>query len=100
MRLAQVCLCVLAIALTESVASAEQPKPTPPDSSAQASITGTVTDQTGAVLPAATITVTSAAGIIQTATTNDKGEYSVSGLAAGTFSLKISVANFARGIPH
>ena len=95
MRLAQLLVYLIAIALTASEAYGTEAKPTPPDaSSGQATITGTVSDQTGAVLPAAAVTVTSAAGIVRTATSNDKGEYSVGGLPAGTYSVKIAVANF------
>jgi len=94
-RLAPVLLCLLAISLTASpTAGAQSKSSTPNSSSAQASITGTVTDQTGAVLPAATVTVTNAAGLSQTATSDDKGGYAVSGLSAGTYSVKISVPKF------
>jgi len=90
-----VSLCLLAIFLTASTASRAQTKSsTPNSSSAQASITGTVTDQTRAVLPGATVTVTNAAGVSQTASSNDKGEYSVSGLPVGTYTVKISVPKF------
>ena len=57
-------------------------------------IAGTVTDQTGAVLPGATATITNGAGFSQTATTNDRGEYSLEGLPAGTYSLTISAPAF------
>ena len=60
----------------------------------QGSIRGTVTDQTGAVLPGATATITNGAGLTQTATTSDRGEYSVEGLPAGTYSLTISAPAF------
>ena len=89
MRLASA-LCLLAIFVTTTTASQAQSK----SSLAQASITGTVTDQTGAVLAAATVTVTSATGQTQTASTSDKGEYSLTGLAAGTYTVKISAPNF------
>src|ERR1700722_2565231 len=58
------------------------------------SITGAVTDQTGAVLPGATATVTNSAGLTQARTTNDRGEYSIEGLSAGTYSLTISAPAF------
>jgi hypothetical protein len=61
---------------------------------ATATITGTVSDPTGAVLAAATVTVSSASGFKQTATTNDKGVYIVSGLAPGTYDLSATAPNF------
>lgn len=60
----------------------------------EGSLNGVVTDQTGAVLPAATITVSNGTGLTQTATANERGEYSVRGLPAGTYSLTISVYGF------
>jgi hypothetical protein len=88
-------VCVCAVALITSAPAAAQ------DSNAAANsvkdkgaITGTVTDQTGAVLPGATATITNGAGLSQTATSNDRGEYSVGGLPAGTYSLTISAAAF------
>ncbi|MGA8153940.1 MAG: carboxypeptidase regulatory-like domain-containing protein [Terriglobales bacterium] len=95
MRLASVLLCLLAVSLTAFPASGAQSKSASPNSSAeQASITGTVTDPTGAVLPGAVVTVTNAGGLGQTASSNDKGDYTVSGLSVGTYSLKISVPKF------
>jgi len=69
---------------------------TAPDNSAQAhaSINGTVTDKSGAVLPGAAVTVSNGAGFTQTATTNDRGEYSFTGLPAGTYSVTISASAF------
>jgi hypothetical protein len=67
-----------------------------PGSSARthASIKGTVTDKTGAVLPGASVTVINGAGFSQTATTNDRGEYSLTGLPAGTYTVTISAPAF------
>ncbi len=59
-----------------------------------AAITGTVTDQTGAVLAGATVTITNPSGFKQTATTNDKGVYTVSGLAPGAYDLSVAAPNF------
>ena len=85
-------MCIFAVALVSLVpASAQDTKASA--NSAKAAITGTVTDQTGAVLPGATATITGA-GLTQTATTNDRGEYSLAGLSAGTYSLTISAAAF------
>ena len=59
-----------------------------------ASVTGSVTDQTGAVLTGATVTVSNASGIKQSATTNAQGVYSVSGLPPGTYDMAVTAANF------
>ncbi|MBZ5623578.1 MAG: carboxypeptidase regulatory-like domain-containing protein [Acidobacteriia bacterium] len=52
-----------------------------------------MTDQSNAVLPDATITVTNASGASQTATADGKGQYFIN-VAPGTYSLKISVKGF------
>ena len=57
-------------------------------------ITGTVTDQTGAVVVGATVKVTSTTGAVRTAVTNEKGNYSVKNLAAGTYKLTVSAPGF------
>ena len=59
-----------------------------------AALTGTVTDSTGAVLTGATVTVTNASGFKQTATTNDKGVYTVRGLPPGAYDLSVTAPNF------
>ncbi len=88
-------MCILAVALIMSAsASAQGAKPTPNAAAKQGTILGDVTDQTGAVLAGATATITNGAGITQTATTNDRGEYSVEGLPTGTYSLTISAPAF------
>jgi hypothetical protein len=57
------------------------------------SLTGTVTDVTGAVIPGATVTVTGA-GVHQSATSNGQGEYSVQGLSPGAYTLTVSRPGF------
>ena len=48
-------------------------------------ITGTVTDQAGAVVPAATVAITNTdTGIATTVATTDTGNYTIPSLAAGT----------------
>ncbi|HYA24131.1 MAG TPA: carboxypeptidase regulatory-like domain-containing protein [Terriglobales bacterium] len=59
-----------------------------------ASLSGVVTDQTGAVLSGASVTVNNTQGLTQTITTNDKGEYSVKNLPPGTYTVVISSPNF------
>ncbi len=95
MRFLRASLCIFAVALIGSVAaSAQDAKATADSAKGKGAITGTVTDQTGAVLPGATATIKNGAGLTQTATTNDRGEYSVESLPAGTYSLTISAPAF------
>ena len=63
-------------------------------SAGRAEIAGAVTDPTGAVLPGATVKVSSAAGVSQTVISNDQGQYSVKGLPAGTYSITVSAPKF------
>jgi hypothetical protein len=88
-------LCILAVALAAVAPAPVQAAKTSADSpKEQGSITGTVTDQTGAVLPGATATVTNGAGLTQTTTTNERGEYSLQGLPPGAYSITVSVPAF------
>jgi len=48
---------------------------------------GAVTDESGAVIPGAKVTVSSAAGPVKSATTSDEGNYSITGLAPGKYSV-------------
>jgi hypothetical protein len=61
-----------------------------------ASITGTVTDPSGAAVQGATVTATSQErGLTYTGTTNDAGLYRVAQLPVGTYSLKVEKSGFA-----
>ena len=85
-------LVLVALACAQHVAATDK---TPGNSArTRASINGTVTDKTGAVLPGAAVTVSNSAGFSQTATTNDRGEYSLSDLPAGTYTVTISAPAF------
>jgi hypothetical protein len=58
-------------------------------------ITGTVTDQTGAVIPGATaVLVNTATGVSQTATTNDGGAYTFPVVSVGEYEIDVTVAGF------
>jgi hypothetical protein len=60
-------------------------------------ITGTVRDNTGAVVPNAQVTVTNASqGITRNVTTNGDGEYLVPGLPAGTYDLTVNASGFQK----
>jgi hypothetical protein len=59
------------------------------------SMVGTLTDQTGAVVPKATVTVTNAStGLSRQATTNDTGYYSIPNLLEGVYDLSVSASGF------
>ena len=61
-----------------------------------ASITGTVTDPSGAALTGATVTATSQErGLTYTAVSNDSGLYRMTQLPVGTYSLKVEKSGFA-----
>ncbi len=64
------------------------------DGGKTATITGSVTDPTGAVLVGATITISNASGFKQTAVSNEKGVYSIGGLPPGAYDLAVSAPNF------
>jgi hypothetical protein len=59
------------------------------------SISGQVQDTLGAVVVGATVTVVSSTGQEKTATTNQSGDFTVSGLAAGRYTVKVFATNFA-----
>ncbi len=95
MRFLTSLLCLAASLLTLAAASSAQNNP--PGVTAPArpgSISGTVTDQTGAVLPGAIITVKNSAGTTQTATTNERGEYSFQHLPVDTYSITVATPKF------
>jgi hypothetical protein len=62
------------------------------------SISGTVTDQTGAVVPGATVSVKSETGQEYSAVTNDSGAFTIPGVAAGspTYTVTITAASFKK----
>ena len=62
---------------------------------ATAQISGTVSDQTGAVLPGVEITATQTdTGIARTAVTNETGSYVLSNLPLGPYRLEASLPGF------
>ncbi|HEX5227802.1 MAG TPA: carboxypeptidase regulatory-like domain-containing protein [Bryobacteraceae bacterium] len=65
-----------------------------------ASVTGRVTDPSGAVVPGATVTVKSLeTGAIKTATTNDSGDYTVLGLPLGRQDVTAAKRGFRQSLP-
>ena len=60
------------------------------------SLIGTVTDDTKAVLPGATVTATSLeTGRMLTAATNERGEYRIPGVPAGRYKIQAELAGFS-----
>ncbi|HEX7999200.1 MAG TPA: TonB-dependent receptor [Pyrinomonadaceae bacterium] len=62
---------------------------------ATGTLRGVVTDEFGGVIIGATVTVTDQSGTQKTATTNDDGVYTVSGLAPGRYNVNVQAAGFA-----
>jgi hypothetical protein len=60
-----------------------------------ATLSGKVVDQTGAVIPQATVTVTAPGGKQSTATTDQGGGFEISALAPGTYSVAAAAKGFA-----
>ena len=60
-----------------------------------ATLSGKVTDQTGAVIPQATVTVTGSLGKPTSATTDHEGAFIVHGLPPGTYSVTATAQGFA-----
>ena len=57
-------------------------------------ITGVVVDETGAVLPGATVTLTGAEGALVTQS-DGNGEYAFAGLSAGTYTVTVALSGFS-----
>src|SRR6266446_10638267 len=62
---------------------------------ASGALSGTVSDQKGAIIPGATVTVTNkATGATRTTTTNGDGEFKLDLLPAGRYDIKVSATGF------
>jgi hypothetical protein len=90
----------LAIVLAGLLAGHAQTAPTAavqtPAPVTTATLRGHVADQTGALIPAAKVTITTADGtVVGSATADAAGAYAVSGLAPGNYIVKASVEGFA-----
>src|SRR3954469_19263356 len=66
---------------------------------ATSTFNGRVVDNTDAVLPGVTVTVTNTAtGVVRTTVTNAEGQYFLPGLEPGTFQVKTELAGFAESL--
>jgi Carboxypeptidase regulatory-like domain len=64
-----------------------------------ADLTGTVTDQNGAVIAGATVTAkSSATNISRSVTTNDNGEYSIIALPPGSYEISTEASGFKKSV--
>ena len=54
------------------------------------SVKGQITDESGALVPGAKITVAGSAGVVKATTSGNDGTYTLSGLAAGKYSVQVS----------
>ena len=80
-------LSLLAIVLATSVAAHAQ--------TGAASLTGLVTDESGATVPGATVTATNqATSVAYTAVSNETGNYTIISLPVGTYVVKAELPSF------
>jgi hypothetical protein len=94
---------VVPVALAPVGAIAQQPQPAPAAAPApvagattsSATVHGMVVDPDDALVPGATVTLTSASGKAQSTTSKSDGTYSFRGLAAGTYTLGVKATGFA-----
>src|ERR1043165_9927438 len=62
-------------------------------------ISGTVTDQTGAAVPNAKVTITDVGkGVSFTTLTNESGNYSQTHLIAGTYTVRVEASGFEASV--
>jgi hypothetical protein len=88
--------------LADATAAAAGPAPNPaPSGPSQVTvgtghgrISGSVNDQTGAVVTGATVTLSDGAGLTRTAVTDEKGTYAFKGLPSGSYSITVAAPGF------
>ncbi len=84
--------CVVALFLTLPWRAAGQEQPKKADD--KAAISGTITDNTQAVVTGAKVVLSDREAFTQEKLTDDKGAYSFAGLDAGTYTLSVTAPNF------
>jgi hypothetical protein len=82
-----VCLCVLSLAT--ALFGQDKSSPETSAQAAKAAITGTVSDQTGAGVAGASVTMDSGKGSASSATTDSQGLYAITDLAAGSYTMSV-----------
>ena len=85
-RVGFLCLLSFFLALLSAAGSAQT-----------ASVAGSVVDQTGLVLPGATVMLRGA-GVPRTAYTDDEGRFELSGVASATYALTVSLSGFSDAV--
>ncbi|HEV2688917.1 MAG TPA: carboxypeptidase regulatory-like domain-containing protein, partial [Bryobacteraceae bacterium] len=60
-----------------------------------ASLRGVVTDESGALVPKAKVTLTGPAGLVKNANADDRGSYSITGLPAGDYTVRATAPQLA-----
>ena len=85
---------VVPVALAPFTAMAQTP-PASGTTATSATVHGLVVDPDDALVPGATVTLTSASGKAQTTTSKSDGTYSFRSVAAGTYTLSIKAEGFA-----
>ncbi len=92
-------LCLMSLSLSVGVSAIPQALAQTPRGSTVAAATGTlrgqVADPSGAVIPQASLTVTSAAGVSRTGMSDASGQYSVPGLAPGQYTVTVQATGFS-----
>jgi Carboxypeptidase regulatory-like domain len=86
---------VFMLALLTALFAVGQEQPNNKKTDNKASINGTVTDQTQAVVPGAKVVLSNGAGFHQETQSDDKGAYFFTGLDAGIYTLSVTAPNFA-----
>jgi Carboxypeptidase regulatory-like domain/TonB-dependent Receptor Plug Domain len=100
-RLFSICVsipvrCVFTILVFAALVAVAQERPAAPKSDpAHASVSGTVSDPSGAVLVGAKVTLDNGAGLKRETVTDEKGLYSFSDMAPGSYTLTATAPNFA-----
>src|SRR5829696_5467668 len=82
----KICTLGLLIVLTAALASAQQ---------ARGTLRGLITDELGAAIVGANVSLTDATGVEKKTTTNDEGVYNFVGLAPGKYKLQAIATGFA-----
>ncbi len=86
LKLRTICVFLVTAALLLCLAQAQTP--------GTGTLRGTMTDDSGAVIPAANVTLTGAGGVKKTAQTQADGSYVFQGLAPGQYAVSVSFPGF------